>query len=207
MPTKMLEIKKNESGFALLLTLVVITVILAVGLTLLQITMKQLSLSAISRESEIAFYAASTGIECMQFWRSVPPARAALLHEGWDGEPYDPSEPVYLECGDTNPVSYEEVTSLIDENIYVYKYSYNLSYDPLTTTDDTCVETTLFLTDLREETSNADEDISDFNEGLKEISCDAGTICTTIFSRGYNRSCGDDLNSLFTVQRELTIEY
>lgn len=207
MPTKMITFKKNESGFALLLTLVIITVILAVGLTLLQITMKQLSLSAIARESEIAFFAASTGIECMQYWRSFPPTRAALLKEDWDGQAYDPSEPTYLNCADTPPVSYEEVTDLIDNNVYGYKYTYNLSYNPLTTTDDTCVDTSIYLIDLREESSDIDEDISGLGEGLQEISCDAGTVCTTIFSRGYNRPCGAGLNSIFTVQRELTIEY
>ncbi len=203
----MTNFKENNSGFALLLTLVVISIILAVGLTLLQITMKQLSLSAIARESEIAFYAASTGLECMQYWRSSPPIRAALLQESWDGVAYDSDVPVYLECADSSPVTYEEVTNMIDDKVYGYKYAYNLSYNPLVTTDDTCVETTMFLIDLREEASPVVEDISDLNEGLAEISCDEGNVCTTIFSRGYNRPCGYGLNSIFTVQRELTIEY
>lgn len=207
MLTKMPAYKNNNSGFALLLTLVIVSIILAVGLTLLQITMKQLSLSAVARESEIAFYAASTGIECMQYWRSFPPTRAALLKEEWDGVAYDPDEPVYLQCADSSPVTYEEITSMIDDNVYGYKYSYNLSYNPLVTTDDTCVETSMYLIDLRAETSPVVEDISDLNEGLEEISCDEGTVCTTIFSRGYNRPCGYGLNTIFTVQRELTIEY
>ncbi len=207
MPTKMLNFKENNSGFALLLTLVIISIILAIGLTLLQTTMKQLSLSAIARESEIAFYAASTGIECMQYWRSFPPVRASLLKESWDGVDYNSDEQIYLECADSAPVSYEEVTNLIDDKVYGYKYAYNLSYNPLVTTDDTCVETSMYLIDLRAETTPVVEDISNFEEGLEEISCDEGTVCTTIFSRGYNRPCGYGLNSIFTVQRELTIEY
>ena len=203
----MIKKKINDSGFALLLTLVIISIILAIGLTLLQITMKQLSLSAIARESEIAFYAASTGLECMQYWRSFPPVRASLLKEDWDGAAYDPDEPIYLQCADSSPVSYEEVTSLIDDNIYGYKYSYNLSYDPLSTTDDTCVEASIYLADLREEASDIEVDVSDMGEGLDQLTCDGGTICTTIFSRGYNRPCGEGLKSIFTVQRELTIEY
>src|SRR6056297_1764134 len=57
---------KKQSGFALLITIVVISVVLAVGISLLNITVKQISISITGRDSEVAFHAAQGGVECMQ---------------------------------------------------------------------------------------------------------------------------------------------
>jgi Tfp pilus assembly protein PilV len=197
------KFKKSQSGFALLLTLVVVSIILAVGLSLLNITMKQLSLSSIARESEIAFYAASTGIECMQYHRSLVDTREAFLGEG------NLVDLRYLECADQEPIleNTEISTIPIPESgtyLYNFKYRYNLAPNPLDAEDDTCVETSLYITDLRAGNTDLSEPI--VNEGLEDISCIAGSVCTTIFARGYNRPC-NQLTSLFTVSRELTIEY
>ncbi len=54
---------KVSAGFALLLTMIVVAVTLAVGLSLLNITLKQFTLSSTSRDSEIAFHAADSGLE------------------------------------------------------------------------------------------------------------------------------------------------
>ncbi len=44
------------------------------------------------------------------------------------------------------------------------------------------------------------------NQGLVSETCGDGDLCTVVFSRGFNRAC-DELDSLRTVQRELTISF
>ena len=44
------------------------------------------------------------------------------------------------------------------------------------------------------------------NQGLVDVVCAEGDICTFVFARGFNRGCSD-LGSLRTVQRELTISF
>ncbi len=61
--------KKNKNlGFTLLLSLLVMSVVLAVGLGVFNIIIKEIQLSGLGRESEIASYAAETGIECVEYW-------------------------------------------------------------------------------------------------------------------------------------------
>lgn len=188
--------QQNSEGFVLLLTLVVISVVLAVGLSMLQITMKQLTLSNIARESEIALHAASTGIECMQYYRGLPATREVLLND--DEDQSDASPPV-LACGDVVALTSEanhDIDLNNDEYVYNYQYRYQLP-------SGLCLETSMYLVDGRAANSDITTTVS---EGLEEITCETGSVCTTIFSRGYNRGCSD-LGSIYTVQRELTIEY
>jgi Tfp pilus assembly protein PilX len=51
-------------GFTLLVALIFTSVVLAVGLALLDITYKQVILSSTARQSEYAFYAADSAMEC-----------------------------------------------------------------------------------------------------------------------------------------------
>lgn len=205
---KITEVKEQQNaGFALLLTLVIVSVVLAIGLSLLQITTKQSSLSSVARESEIALNAATTGTECMQYYRSQPETEAAFLNKPYNDVPVDEASRTALlsslKCGDENSDSLDREV-LAEGKVYNYKYVYNIDYGNSDSTDDTCLEVSLYMTDLGGESSNIDQALAD--EGLDSLTCSAGSICTTIFSRGYNRPC-DQLDSIFTVQRELTVEY
>ncbi len=50
--------------FAVLISIIV----LAVGASIINIALKQVVLSGVGRESQYAFYAANTGIECALYW-------------------------------------------------------------------------------------------------------------------------------------------
>lgn len=182
---------KTENGFALLLTLIVISVVLAIGLSMMHITMKQLSLSNIARDSEVAIHAARTGIECMQYHRGLAGMLDNLL--GRDGSTAAP----LLQCAGTSPLTRESYTPAPD--VYNYKYSYNVG-------SSMCVETSMYLLDASARSATMNINITSRNEGLTSLRCTAGAVCTTIFSRGFNRSC-NNLNSFLTVQRELTIRF
>ena len=59
---------KAQKGFALLYSVLIASVLLAIGLAIFNITIKELLLSSLGRDSQFAFYAADTGAECALFW-------------------------------------------------------------------------------------------------------------------------------------------
>lgn len=59
---------KNEKGFTLLFAVLVSVLVLAVGASIISIALKQVILSGAGRESQYAFYAANTGVECALYW-------------------------------------------------------------------------------------------------------------------------------------------
>lgn len=61
---KLKKILNNQSGFSVLFASLIGSLVLAIGLAILSITLKQIVLSSAGRESQKAFYAADTGTEC-----------------------------------------------------------------------------------------------------------------------------------------------
>lgn len=55
-------------GFTLLIAVVLTSVLLSVGLALLDIALKQITLSSTARQSQYAFYAADSAMECALYW-------------------------------------------------------------------------------------------------------------------------------------------
>jgi Tfp pilus assembly protein PilX len=55
---------KKQNGFALLFTILVVSVLLAISLSISNITLRELVLSSATRDSHVAFYAADTALEC-----------------------------------------------------------------------------------------------------------------------------------------------
>lgn len=186
---------RSKDGFALLITLVVVSVILAIGLSLLFVTTRQYLLAVTANESEKAFQAAQIGLECMRYHRAQTATRAQFLRES--GDPVAP-----LVCAGVGPNTPPGVTATTLYNnsgrlLYNYRYEYTIDSAQ-------CVQPSLYVADLRGATTNLSYNVT--GEGLGVIECTAGTICTVVFARGYNRPC-DQLNSIFTIQREITIEY
>ena len=67
---------KLKHGFTLLLSILVVSVVLSVGLGIFDIMTKELKLSGLGRESQVAFYAADAGIECFFYWEIKHPGLA-----------------------------------------------------------------------------------------------------------------------------------
>ena len=59
---------KNKKGFALLMAIILTSTLLLITYALTSITLKGLTLSYAGKDSELAFYAADTGVECAQYW-------------------------------------------------------------------------------------------------------------------------------------------
>jgi hypothetical protein len=59
---------KEKKGFTLLMSVLIASLILSIGLGISSLILRQLILTASSKESLYAFYSADTGIECALYW-------------------------------------------------------------------------------------------------------------------------------------------
>lgn len=177
----------QQKGFALLLTLIVVSVVLSVGLSLLDITIKQLTLSGTTRDSEIAFHAAYVGTECAEYWARDDYTR--FLN----------STPVLARCIDDNVAASASFSHPGGEsNIHKSQYEVDWVVD----SKGRCTQFDVVIFDAYTEGADLVETISDY----PQITCKNGRICTYTFSRGYNRACSE-INSLGTVQREIVSNF
>ena len=60
--------REKRGGFAMLFAVLVSSVLLSIGLSIFNLTVKELVLSSSGRESQFSFYAADTGAECAIYW-------------------------------------------------------------------------------------------------------------------------------------------
>lgn len=68
--TKKQKINPN-SAFTILFAVIVSTLVLALGLGIVAITMKEVQLSGAGRDSQLAFYAADSGSECALYYDTI----------------------------------------------------------------------------------------------------------------------------------------
>jgi Tfp pilus assembly protein PilX len=59
---------KTDKGFTLFVAIIAMSALLLVSTGLINIAVKQLQISGSSRESQFAFYAADSGMECALYW-------------------------------------------------------------------------------------------------------------------------------------------
>lgn len=59
---------KKNNGFTLLFAVITVSIVLAVGLGVYNLLLKEMKFSGFVRESQMAFYAADSGIECIFYW-------------------------------------------------------------------------------------------------------------------------------------------
>ncbi len=102
-------IKQGKKGFALLITVVVVSLILSISLGISNLTFKQTILSNLAKDSQISFYEADSVVECMLYYDIGIDVFSAVT---------DPTDAPDLYCGQ----AYFSVnTSLSDFDYYVYE--------------------------------------------------------------------------------------
>jgi Tfp pilus assembly protein PilX len=62
------SLNASSRGFTLILASLIASIVLALGVSIFEIALKQVNLSSIGRESQFAFYSADTGAECALYW-------------------------------------------------------------------------------------------------------------------------------------------
>lgn len=185
----------KKEGFALLITIIVLSVVLAIGLSLLEISLKQINLTITARESELAFVAANSGIECGQFSRFNLTSSLNFDNGRFSFGCFNTGQR-HVQVGVSNAEGSGMRSGRVEQ--------FNTAYDLTTASGAMCIDITVFIIDNR--TSNLEYTHVFTNQGVGERVCGGNSVCTNIFSRGYNRSCRD-VGDRNTVQREMTAEF
>lgn len=196
----MTQTKKQFTGFALLMSLIVVSVVISIGLVVLDLTLKQLRLSTNSKDSETAFHAANAAMECARYWRYTASANFT------EGETVDDVECFGVNIGDVAPGP--ELQELDGQAV---KYSFDMNgVEGITwggVDAERCSQIDILVlnSEINQETvvDNMSSVIPGFPEGEKD--CEPGGRCTVIAARGYSRNC-DDVALPGTVEREVLLE-
>jgi len=190
-----LKQRKNEKGFALLLAIIISSVVLAIGVSILKVSVNQINLSATARESEFAFQAAHGGVDCMTYWRSQKRA------EYTNTVASTPNPTVACFGGSPITSTKRRVTTTAGAGS-VDQFSNTFQWgSPLR-----CTTVEMYVITASER--NMDVPFSNTAIGTNGTkTCNNGNVCTVLVSSGYNRSCSEINSSIFSVQRELTVEF
>src|SRR3989338_4931734 len=62
---------RMKSGFALLIAIVVATIVLTIGISIINTALKEVVLASTVRNSLSGFYAADSAIECALYWDNI----------------------------------------------------------------------------------------------------------------------------------------
>ena len=180
------NIHKKE-GFALLLALIISSVALALGLSMLQITLKQMTLGTTTKGSEVAFQVANAGMECLRFVRS------------------EQSSEIEKTQGTINVDCFDAGTSVTDSKSGSSRARFHSDGMDWTLPggENACVAFTLLV--LNDDANDISQN-NIFGTG-KDVTCRKGFTCTYATVQGFNRSCATRNSSIFTVQRELTLGF
>lgn len=196
----------KQNGFALLLSLVIISVVLAVVISIAQLSTKQLQLAGVVGDSELAFNAAYAGVECAQSMRLY---KRAELENGDSGIDFD--------CFDTThtlvagyPDSYTNTDTGYAGDGEVHHYQYQLDWT--SGGNELCAIVDMVIFDTVLDGANlsvTDTEMIALIEGYPGTSdkeCIAGSQCTTVAVQGYDRACSD-ITQPDTIQRSVLLEY
>ncbi len=198
----MIPLNSKKQGFALLMALIVVSVVISIGLSVLELTLKQVRLSTNSKDSEIVFHATNAGLECARYWLS--------RDDNGDGD-------IDIENGDTisptcfgvssnpNPVSKTlvSVAALGIANRYDMDFTWGAS-------NDRCSKIrilTLVSTPSATTTVNNMTNIIPAYPGgsANKKDCGPSGRCSVISIQGFNRACSM-IDSPGTLQREVLLQ-
>ncbi len=189
--------KQSQSGFALLLAIIVVSVVVSIGLSVLDVTIKQIRLSTNSKDSEVVFHAVNAGLECARYIR---------VNDTTDIEAGNSISPDCFGVAVTGGDSVDTVSAGVTDGV-VHVYDMEASWG---TNGQRCSKMKIVAFDpdssnqeMSVNASKMEELIPGYPYGDKE--CDAGALCTAISIQGYNRGCGEISNS-GTIQREVLLE-
>jgi Tfp pilus assembly protein PilX len=191
----------RESGFALLITLIVVGVVLSVGLTILDLSIKQVRLSTNAKESEIAFHATNAGMECARYVRSV---KSAAMEIGQTITANCFGETVNNIAPNSNP---DPVPNIAGDGT-AFLYEYDVTWGDADAQRCSRISTLVASSTIAEsgmEITNMESLISGYPDGDTKP-CEEGARCTVISVRGYNKSCAT-IGNYGTVEREVLLQF
>lgn len=147
-------------GFTVLFSVLIASIVLVIGLSILDLTLKQLLLAGVVRDSEEAFQAATAGIECALYHDSV--------NDSFDVDPPQGGA-VSINCFNISANSGGAALSG-EEQLFEFDLS------------DRCARISVY------KFFDAGSDVS--MSPLSSRTCPANRECTVVRVRGYNNACG-----------------
>jgi hypothetical protein len=181
-----LTTNQTKKGFTVLIAIVVASIVLAIALSIMSITLKQLTLAGVARESEIAFQAANAGVECIRYYDI----------SGSDGNTFDvpgnggaQGSAASITCLDATVVNDLGAAGSGDEQHFEWTW------------DNSSVCTDVSIYKFYSESGSEDMDPL-----ITDRDCPEGVECTIVKARGYNAPC-NAIQSNKVVERELTVIY
>jgi Tfp pilus assembly protein PilX len=198
---------QRRAGFALLMTLLVVSVIISVSLTILDVTIKQVRLSSSAKDSEIAFHAASAGLECAQYQRRF---QSTAMESGTTITANCFGQTAYMINSTVSNISRQAVT-VSGTGATASRYSYQATWGVTGETKCSQIDTIVIKapSSTAVVSSSVMRTIIPGYPGTGKA-CPLGGICTVISVRGFNRTCPTTTGGSFpagTVQREVLLEY
>jgi len=123
------HMKKNARGFTLLLAVLISSILIALGGSLFDIVSKEILLSSAGRESQFAFYAADTGVECALYWDG----------KGMFSSSTPPTTGNPIMCGGMTVTDFQ-YTPDTPGDAYTYTATFSFEYDGVLTNPCTTVQ-------------------------------------------------------------------
>ncbi len=175
----------KEKGFTLLFAVLVSTLVVSIGASIISIALRQTILSGTSRESQYAFYAANTVLECAYYW--------------------DVTNPLIFQTGEAGIAWVEPEDTVADDITCAGRQIMKDSSWVLDSSSETTFQIEVFDIDPSDASP---EDASVRRCGMatvrKIIQAD-GKITTQIEAKGYNTDC--NLDNPRMVERGLFQQY
>ncbi len=192
---------KQQNGFALLMTLLVVGAVVSITLAVIELTIKQLNLTVTARDSEIAFHAANAGLECARYVRRVASTSFEVV-----GTPLDTID---FECfSRTQELDLVSNGGLATNgNGELRRYLGEVTWG----TGDRCSVVDMLVM-MVPDTETSDFEITNLHtmyQGFPQgdtKTCSPGARCTVAQVIGYNRGCVDT-SLAGTVRREILLEF
>ncbi len=188
MKIKPTRINGNQDGITLLITLLLMGVLLGVSSSLLNVTLKQFQLSGIAVVSEVAFQAASAGMECAVYQDQVN----NKFNQVVTGTTARTSIPCF-DKPSASDLNSGNVTSGSEQR---FRFSWG--------SPEICTEMSIY------KFYNATNPVPVTVNGVNmrpSGDCPAGSVCTVVQSRGYNVTCASIAGGGRVVEREYTQVY
>ncbi len=180
---------EKRKGFTLLFAVLVSTLVVSIGATVVSIAVRQTILSGTSRESQYAFYAANTVLECVFYWDVA--GTASLTEKVFPGQ------------GDTLLADMSNVTcsggNVVTRTGFVGAGTFGADGG---WTDNSGYSYTVKM-EIRDVTGTYDHTYC-AEATISKVTGGDGVVTTTIEAKGYN-TC--DLNNPRAVERGLRQTY
>lgn len=186
---------KKQKGFALLFAVLISSIIISIAATIISISIRQTVLSTTARESQFAFYAANTGLECAFYWDNVSTGLERVFPVGVAESPVDNTG--IIRCAGGN---------ITNGTGFTNSFAAGRSWTQVGVETNSST-TTFRMVIVDTSTSGNTELVAGETCALVTVNktlAGSGSVTTRIESKGYN-TC--DITSPRAVERGLELEY